>query len=528
MSLYDASGKFNGAQPLAAPKGPPTSGGLYDSSGKLAGGVPQSAAPVPVNPMPAVSNPLGKVAVSIGEAARQTNNALTGNSGTPLDYVNPIGLVTKGIGAAAGALGSGVEKAAGFMGNNIGTYLRNKVGAPTADAIGTKLKAVNDSPLSQAIGKTYGPGSDVAAGLGAVGNVANLAGTVAGAKGALESLPKLAESPLAQKVGQMFSRVPTDETALNSTIDQNYAKAVKPSVAGKSTQSQVTSYNTSAQNAVKSIVANKDNLSLTNADGETQTGALPQTRQQFSDAIAQTKKSIFEKYDALQAKAGTNGAAVDLNPVANELDSIINSKALQISNPSAVDYASNLKDRLTSQGSLDTATAQDLIKNYNDKLNAFYRNPSPTDVHTNAIDSFVAGKLRSQLDSVISGSTGEEYQPLKNAYGDLKTIEKDVTKSALRGANQQPKGLLDFSNLASGAELARALFTLNPADFAGSAAIKLMSMYYKYLNNPDTSIASMFNKADSYYQGQPPLSLSSKSAVAVPKTIIPKNTINKK
>lgn len=472
----------------------------------IAGTTPPPSSPIPTQQNPQTINQnynSGKINAAdtviqdVGEAAKETNQALT----NPAYGLNPVGDANAAFQGLTGLLGKGISAVAKPIGNAIGGGLRSLVGAGTADKIGQKVLG---NPTVQAVNKEL-TSPAVAGDVGAVGNMAGLAGTVAGVSGVGEALPDLAESPVGEKAGQIFSRTPSDENAVNDVIDKNYSKAVKPTIAGKNTNAQVSAYNDSAQSAVKSIVANKDNLSFTNSDGETETGRLPKTRQEFSDAVAQTKKTIFDQYDALQKQAGNSGATVDLKPVADELDTIINNKALQISNPSSIEYARNMKERLLGGDMIDTGTAQELIKNYNDKLNAFYRNPNASEVSNNAVDSFVANKLRSTLDETIANSTGEQYQPLKNAYGDLKTIEKDVTKSAVRGANLNKTGLVgSLANIGSGAELAKALFTMNPADFAYSAGMKGFSTLYAYLNNPDTSISSMFNKVDSYYQNQVP------------------------
>ena len=75
-----------------------------------------------------------------------------------------------------------------------------------------------------------------------------------------------------------------------------------------------------------------------------------------------------------------------------------------------------------------SAAAQQLIENYNNELQSFYRNPSYNQASRVAIDAAVVRNLRTALDEVVTKATGTKYQALRNQYGALKTIENDVTQ----------------------------------------------------------------------------------------------------
>ncbi len=139
--------------------------------------------------------------------------------------------------------------------------------------------------------------------------------------------------------------------------------------------------------------------------------------------------------------------------------------------------------------------AQKVISHYNDSLKAFFKNPSYEKASAASIDSFMMNNLRSQIDATISNTTGEGYRFLKDQYGALSSMEKDVAHRAIVHGRQNPVGLAgNIGNVASGAELVRGLITLNPADLATSGAIKGFQAYMKYLNNPDTGITRIFNE----------------------------------
>src|ERR1051326_3314660 len=170
-------------------------------------------------------NPLGKVVLSVGEAARQTNEALN----APW---SPIGWVTGLIGGAAHVLGSGVEAVDSLVAPKIGEALRGLVGAENADKVGQGIVNAVNSPLSQAAVKSFGPGSNTANALGAVANVANLAGTVAGTKTAVEALPELgtlAPKPQAPAsvVGKITQASPAEIPAASRALTSVDTSGVK-------------------------------------------------------------------------------------------------------------------------------------------------------------------------------------------------------------------------------------------------------------------------------------------------------------
>lgn len=285
------------------------------------------------------------------------------------------------------------------------------------------------------------------------------------------------------------------EKSLESKILTTFQKGVKPSIAGKKTTANVAQYKDNVISGVKTIKENAPNLTFTTDSGEAIIGQTPKTLQQFSDAIEQTKKSVFAKYDELAKKAGSAGVAVDVAPIARELDTVINDKALSITNPRAIQYAKDLQDRLIKTGKLDAVTAQDVIQQYNKSLEAFYRNPSYDTASQAAIDAAVANNMRKVLDNGITGLTGTEYGALKKQYGALKSIEQDVIKATLRDARKNTKGLIDFTDILSGSQLTHGLLTMNPATISSGLVSKGIATIHKTLNDPNRAISKMFDAA---------------------------------
>lgn len=286
------------------------------------------------------------------------------------------------------------------------------------------------------------------------------------------------------------------EKFIESQILKEYTKGVKPLLPGKSTPKTLADYNDNVVTAVKTIKKNKDNLVFETEAGEMVSGKTPQNLNELTNAVEQTKKKIFGEYDSLAKTAGKAGVSVDVNPIARELDTVVNDKALAITNPGAINHAKQLQERLTQTGSLDAQTAQDVIQNYNKSLEAFYRNPSYENASNAAIDAVVANNMRKALDEGISGLTGAEYQALKNQYGALKSIEKDVIKASLRDARKNVKGLIDFSDIFSGGQVVSGIASMNPALISSGIAQKAISAFYKHLNDPNRAVSKMFEVAD--------------------------------
>ena len=276
-----------------------------------------------------------------------------------------------------------------------------------------------------------------------------------------------------------------------------YNRSIRPTVTGKNNAVQIATSNKKTLSGLKTIAENKINLKLTDANGEIRTGEAPRSVDELTQAIGQTKTSIFKQYDDLAKQAGEQGVVVDVLKIGTELTPVIESKSLAIANPKAVEYAKNLQDRLTQAQKIDAQTAQDVIQHYNDSLKAFYKNPSYDTASNVSIDALIANKFREALDEGIVGVTGKQYQTLKNKYGALSSIEKEVAHRNIVWGRQNKIGLAsNLANITSGAELVRGLITMNPADIAVSGTIKGLQKWIEYLKNPDVGVSRIFSELE--------------------------------
>ncbi len=310
-----------------------------------------------------------------------------------------------------------------------------------------------------------------------------------------EKIDQLANKPFDLANVAVKNLTAQSEKQIEQNILSKYEKGVKPLINAKMTPGKLSKYRDDVITAVKTIKENKTNLSFNDESGLI-SGESPKTLQQLADSVEQTKKSIFNKYDSLAKQAGEAGINVKVSPIAKELDSVIGNKALKITNPKAIKYAQDLQSRLNKTGKLDASTAQEVIQNYNKSLEAFYRNPSYDNASNAAIDAMVANNMRKSLDEGITGLTGKQYQTLKNQYGSLKSIEKDVIKASLRDARKNTKGLIDFTDIFSGGQIVNGLLSLNPGQVGAGLTQKGIATFYKYLNNPNRAIEKLFTTAE--------------------------------
>lgn len=383
--------------------------------------------------------------------------------------------------------------------------------SPVQKVIQATANKISDIPAVQKFAQSPA-GNNTARVATDLSNVGNVAGTITGADQAVKAAPAAIDM-IGDKVQSgidlasqgkdiVKAAIQSSDEKVSSNIVSDYNKAIKPSVAGKTAPGQLDTYNGQVVSAVKSIIANKDNLSFANDNGDIQTGKLPQTRGELADAVAQTKKSIFNQYDAIAQKAGEQGAKVNLTPIADSLGEVVNNEALKITNPSAIEYAKGIQERLTNSDgtpkTIDAQTAQDVIQNYNDSLKAFYRNPTYDTASRAAIDAHVVSQIRTGLDETIKNTTGENYQGLKNEYGALSSIEKDVNKAAIAQAKQtgtNTAGLGKYVDVFSGGDIVSGLLSLNPSLFFKGIAQTGISHYFQWFNSPDRLVGTMFKTA---------------------------------
>lgn len=159
---------------------------------------------------------------------------------------------------------------------------------------------------------------------------------------------------------------------------------------------------------------------------------------EMPQALQQTKNKIYEAYTGLAKKAGENGAEFTPDDFSTVIDDLkkyeeagytgaYTQKANQIIE------ALNRFGKMTKEGvefsPTDFTQIQKVVESINTDVNPL------SDKAGAKVALEASSKIREILDNKITGATGEEYQQLRTAYAQLKSIEADIInnyKKALR------------------------------------------------------------------------------------------------
>ena len=275
----------------------------------------------------------------------------------------------------------------------------------------------------------------------------------------------------------------TEEDA-SKLVDDNYNKAVKPSTAGIKTDAQVAAKQDAIRTVMKDIGKNVE--------------TVPTNLKELGESIAAGKKDIWSDVQAIQKAAGDTGTKIKMSPIAKELRKVVSSKSLAISSPETVTYAQDLMSRLGKK-MLTPEDTQNLISQLNSKLDAWFKNPTVEGSSIASVNAGVVNNLKKGLEETMESLGDTSTAPLRKLYGQYKSVESDVAKATMRAASKAKVGLIDYSDIFSGAEMAKGLLTGNPGDVIAGVASKGISAWYKSLNDPDAIIGRMFKGLSNYY-----------------------------
>jgi hypothetical protein len=275
-----------------------------------------------------------------------------------------------------------------------------------------------------------------------------------------------------------------------------YRQAVLPRMGRRSRDTQVKGYEGTVTTGVDEIIGNQPNLRLTAPNGTPLPpgSTVPQTMKQFSEGIDQSKTTLFEQWNPMTQKAGEAGLRIDLAPVVSELRSLAGKPEVALVNPGVVSQLEKFADLYEGQGLVSPLEAQKMVQGINLRLKAFYEKGEAASGAPAEVLEPVARMLRKQLDEGIEGAVGSGWQELRDKYGALSSIEKDVTKAVERLANRPSGTLGKIGNFLSSREFAHSLLTLNPAGMARAMGTKGAVELHKLLNDPNRMIEQMFKQ----------------------------------
>jgi hypothetical protein len=393
-----------------------------------------------------------------------------------------------------------------------------QVAAAKAPQIGRDL-AQGATDLASDVGRSLLPGRGGAAAggrvLNKIGDIAALASggfagptmPPAGARlpvgGTLRATPAMREAAAAEPALAKADPTPEasplatamvkgDQTAIDRHLTSSFRRAVKPGRQPFATAGRLDAQDRKTMNAVDSIIANKGDLKLTDAtDREMRPGSTPKTLHQFSQAIEQRKEAIFNQYDEMASRAGGQGIKVPLQPAIAALFKVANEPEVLAAHPGIAGTAERFAKAWSETGALSPKQMQKLIQN----LNATYAGPSPTReiISERTLMQPVMQTMRDTLNQAIESSQGPGYQPLKNQYRDLLSIERDVANAVQREAKNIPGGLGgSLANLVSAGELLHGVILMEPRALATAASVKGAQMALRWAKSPNRAVQQMF------------------------------------
>ncbi len=282
------------------------------------------------------------------------------------------------------------------------------------------------------------------------------------------------------------------------TISNTFNKVIKPTITGKKTATRVKQAEANAVSAIDSIVENKKGLKLLDKDGIPVEGRLPQTLDEFSQSIEQTKKSVFQRYDALQQEAGQSQIRVAVGDIGDDIIDAVSSKSLKITSPNAEKFGVQKALDLENIKSLTLQETQDTITDLNASLKAFYRNPNPNAGHEVVINNVIANRLRERLiQAVEKGSKGgKQFKELRRQYGSLDEIEQNVARRAIQESKSGFKVLGNMADVFSAGDIVQGIRELSSGRILKGASQLVLRKLATTMNNPNRAVEKMFKTAN--------------------------------
>lgn len=230
----------------------------------------------------------------------------------------------------------------------------------------------------------------------------------------------------------------------------------------------------------------------------TKTG-LPETLEEATQALPQAKAHVYQQFNAKQKEAGKRGLSFEGDSFVSQLERWRNNPDLAPS----VSGADRYLGQQIKQFAGKTFTPQQIeneLAAINSRLKAHFKNPDPNKVSSAMVDSELLKILNNEMDTKISLLASEGYGELRNAYGNLKSIEDRLNRSAVTHVNRLSKDPTAW--LPKGWDAGWALEMIGAVHYghpmaalAGVAAIGGPRVR-KWLVDPDRNIKALFKEAD--------------------------------
>jgi len=389
-----------------------------------------------------VGTEIGKAGIGLGQTFLKGANVVSNILGNEKNQYNPI--IQKMEELKTGVFGDPYKKElssgfgkAGQLAGDVAVFAEgNSPIAKGQQFLGGATKGLNvaNKAVNYGLKKTAQIAPE-AIGMGGIqyavsGGDAKEAGTVGVVSGLLSGLTHVG--------ADVF------KTLIPQTVKESVAKIFVPR--GKIKLGGTENITDDAVGALQTIKNLAPEIKVVDKDG-IEKAFIPEkaTLLEMPQVLLQAKDKIYQAYSELATKAGDAGALFgqkDFNSVIADLSKYegkgytqaFSNKAKQIQEALNRYGTPNAKDGMFYFKDTPPSEIQTLIEAINKDVNPL------SDKAGAEVSLDISRKLREILDDKIATATGGEYQQLRNAYGQLKSIEPTVInefKKALRGQGIQ-------------------------------------------------------------------------------------------
>jgi hypothetical protein len=311
-----------------------------------------------------------------------------------------------------------------------------------------------------------------------------------------------------------LANLPKNQTqSIRKEAEWYIDKSIRPTVKGKQNQVAYDKFMDDTLDVTDWMSKNKWLIEYTDDAWNVVKWELPTNLNQTREALGNMKKHIYDTYNEIAKQAWDAWARVDLNKVFSQLDDLADDAASNIANPwlkNVIDsYKNQLLEYSDDLGRISIEDAQKLTQNYNKILDAYFKNPwaYANDTSRNIViaqmNKWVKDAIDDSIDDVFNASiknwskASDTYKYWKQLYGKIKTVEDEVSKSALREMRKNTKGISSqVIDALAWEKLVEWLLTQNPTSLFKSITMKSIDAYNKYLNSPNTQINNLFKLVD--------------------------------
>jgi len=285
----------------------------------------------------------------------------------------------------------------------------------------------------------------------------------------------------------------------NKIISQTISKHVRPSRRPKSV-SELKSMQENEVGAIQDIFENRKDLKFQDEYENYVSGETPKSLQELASATQNRKSMLVEEVSSLGERASGEGIKVNVPNAIQESFKELYPKLeiLEIENKGVV--ASVLEKLMAYEklGDVPVSFSERIIKNFNDNLRSFKKNPNLEKMSDTVADAIIVKGLRNEfykaLDSV-SGVESGTAQALRKKMAQLISLEESLAKRLDTLSKDRNGSILDLPDVFSSGEAVAGLIMQNPAMLARAGTqfgTKILSK--KFFRDPDTAVNRMFNK----------------------------------